>query len=278
MTQLQPKFQLWKPKDKELRFCVLSFNIIVIVQSLSCVQLFGTPSTAVHQAPLSFTISWSFLILMSIESMMPSNHLILCRPLLLLPLIFTSIRVFSNQTALGIRWQKYWCFSFNISPSNECSGLICCRIYWFKLLAVQGTLKNLLQHHRSKASVLWHWPFFIVQLSHPCMTKGKAIALTVWTFAGKVMSLFFNMLSLDCFSSKEHGSSNFMVVVTICSDFRAQENKVCHCFHCFPSIFDEVMGPDAMISIFECWILSQFFHSPLSPSSRGSLIPLHFLT
>ena len=145
---------------------MLSFNIIVIVQSLSRVQLFATPSTAVHQAPLSFTISYSFLKLMSIESMMPSNHLMLCHPLLLLPLIFTSIKVFYNQTAPGIRWQKYWSFSFNISPSNGCSGLICCRIYWFKLLALQGTLKNLLQHHNSKASILWHSPVFIVQLSH----------------------------------------------------------------------------------------------------------------
>ena len=158
------KLQLWKSKDKEFRFCVLSFNIIVIVQSLSHVQLFVTPSTSVRQAPLSFTISYSFLKLMSIEPMMPSNHLMLCHPLLLLPLIFTSIKVFSNQTALGIRWQKYWSFSFNISPSNGCSGLICYRIYWFKLLALQRTLKNLLSRIFSSTTVQKH-QFFGTQPS-----------------------------------------------------------------------------------------------------------------
>ena len=126
---------------------------------------------------------------------MPSSHLILCRPLLLLPSIFPSIRVFSNESALRIRWPRYWSFSFSISPSNEYSGLISFRIDWFDLLAVQGTLKSLLQHHRSKASVLWHSAFFIVQLSHPYMTTGKTIALTRWTFVGTVMSLLFNMLS-----------------------------------------------------------------------------------
>ena len=132
---------------------------------------------------------------MSIESMMPSNHLILCHPLLLLPSIFPSIRVFSNESVLCIRWPKYWSFSFSISPSNEYSGLISFRIDWFDLLAVQGTLKSLLQHHSSKASVLRNSAFFIVQLSHPYMTTGKTIALTRWTFVGKVISLLFNMLS-----------------------------------------------------------------------------------
>ena len=126
---------------------------------------------------------------------MPSNHFILCYPLLLLPSIFPSIRVFCNESVLRIRWPKYWSFSFNISPSNEYSGLISIRMEWLDLLAVQGTLKSLLQHHASKASILWHSAFFIVQLSHLYMITGKTIALTIWTFVGKVMSLLFNMLS-----------------------------------------------------------------------------------
>ena len=132
---------------------------------------------------------------MSIESVMPSSQLILCRPLLLLPPIPPSIRVFSNESALRMRWPKYWSFSFSISPSNECPVLISFRMEWLDLLAVQGTLKSLLQHHSSKASILWHSAFFTVQLSHPYMTTGKSIALTRWTFFGKVVSLLFNMLS-----------------------------------------------------------------------------------
>ena len=142
-----------------------------------------------------FTISRNLLKLMSIESVMPSNQLILCHPLLLLPLIFPSIRIFSNESVLCIRWPKCWSFSFSISPSNEYSGLISFRIDWFDLLAVQETLKSLLQHHSSKASILWHSAFFIGQLSHPYLTTGKTIALTRWTFVGKVMSLLLNMLS-----------------------------------------------------------------------------------
>ena len=159
------------------------------VQSLSCVQLFETPWTAAHQASLSITNSWSLLKLVSIESVMPSNHLILCHPLLLPPAIFPSIRVFSNELALLIIWPKYWSFSFNTSPSNEHPGLISFRMDWLDLLAVQGTLKSLLQHHSSKASILWYSAFFIVQLSHPYMTTGKTIALTRWAFVGKEMSL-----------------------------------------------------------------------------------------
>ena len=132
---------------------------------------------------------------MSIESVMPSNHLILCHPLLFLPSIFPSIRVFSNESVLHIRWPKYWSFSFSISPFKEYFGLISFRMDWLDLLAVQGTLKSLLQHHSSKASILWCSAFFIVQLSHPYMITGKTIALTRWTFVGKVMSLLFNMLS-----------------------------------------------------------------------------------
>ena len=151
--------------------------------------------TAARQASLSITNSQSLLKLISIELVMSSNHLILYRPLLLLPSIFPSIRVFSNKSVLRIRWPKYWSFSFGISPCNEYLGLISFRIDWFDLFAVQGTLKSLLQHHSSKASILQHSAFLMVQLSHPYMTTGKNIALTRWTFAGKVMSLLFNMLS-----------------------------------------------------------------------------------
>ena len=153
-----------------------------------------TPWTAADQASLSITNSQSLPKLMAIESVMPSNHLIFCHPLLLLPSIIPSIRVFSNESVLHIRWPKYWSFSFNISPSNEHSGLISLRMHWFDLLAVQGTFKSLLQHHSSKASFLWCSAFFIVQLSHPYRTTGKTIALTRRIFVGKVMSLHFNML------------------------------------------------------------------------------------
>ena len=170
-------------------------EITVVVQSLSCVQLSATPCTAACQASLSFTISRSWLKLMSVESVMPSNQLVLCCPLLLLPDAFPSIRVFSNESALCMRWPKYWSFSLSISPSNEYSGLISFRIGWLDLLAVQGTLKSLLRQHSSKASILWHSTFFMVQLSHPYMTTGKTIPLTRWTFVGKVTSLLLNMLS-----------------------------------------------------------------------------------
>ena len=164
-------------------------------QSLSRIRLFATPWTAAHQASLSITNSRSSPKLMSIESVMPSRHLILCRPLLLLPTILLSIRVFYNESALHIKWPKYWSFSFNISNSNEHPGLISFRMDWLNLLAVQGTLKSLPQHHSSKASILRCSAFFIVKLSHPYMTTGKTIALTKWKFVGKVMSLLFNMLS-----------------------------------------------------------------------------------
>ena len=173
-------------KSFENNTFLASFTFVV-VQSLSCVQLFATPWTAERQTSLSFTISRSLLKLMSIESVTPSNHLIL------LPSIFPSIRVFSNESALCIKWPKHW--SFSISPSNEFSGLISFRINWFDLLAVQRTLKSLLQHHSSKASILWCSAFLMVQLSHPYMTTRKTIALTIETFVGKVMSLLLNMLS-----------------------------------------------------------------------------------
>ena len=165
------------------------------VQSHSCVRLFVTPWIKAHQASLSITNSWSLLKLMSMESVMPSSHLILCHPLLLLPLNPPSIRVFSSESTLHMRWPNYWSFGFSISPSNEHPGLISFRMDWLDLLAVQGTLKNLLQHHSSKASILWCSAFFTVQFSHPYMTNGKSIALTRWTFVGKVISLLFNMLS-----------------------------------------------------------------------------------
>ena len=165
------------------------------VQLLSCVRLFATPWSAARQASLSSSNSWSLPKLTSMESVKPSNHLILCHPLLLPPSIFPSIRVFSNESVHHIRWPKYWSFNFSISPSNEHSRLISFRIDWFDLLAVQGTLKSLLQNHSSKASILQCSAFLILQLSHLYMTIGKAIALTRWTFIGKVMSLLFNMLS-----------------------------------------------------------------------------------
>ena len=165
------------------------------VQSLSRVRLFATPWTAACQASLSITNSQSLLKLMPIESVMPYNHLILCRPLLLLPSIFPSIWVFSDESALHVRWPKYWSFSFGIIRSKEHPGLMSFRMDWLDLLVVQGTLKSVLQHRSSKASILRHSALFTVQISHPYMTTGKTIALTRWTFVGKVMSLLFNMLS-----------------------------------------------------------------------------------
>ena len=173
---------------------IAQFSISLSVQSLSYVQLFATPWTAAYQASLSIN-SQSLLILISIKSVVPSNHLILCCRLLLPPSIFPSIRVFSNGSALHIRWPKYLSFSFNISPSNEYSGLISFRMDWLDLLAIQGTLKSLLQHHSSKVSILLCSVFFIVQLSHPYMNTEKTIGLTRRTFVGKVMPLLCNMLS-----------------------------------------------------------------------------------
>ena len=162
---------------------------------------------------------------------MPSSHLILCRPLLLLPPIPPSIRVFSNESALRMRWPKYWSFSFSIIPSKEIPGLISFRMDWMDFLAVQVTLKSLLQHHSSKASILRCSSFFTVQLSHPYMTTGKTIALTRRTFVGKEMSLLLNMLSRLVITFLPRSKClNFMTAITICSDFGAQKNKVCHCF------------------------------------------------
>ena len=214
---------------------------------------------------------------MSIESMMPSNHLILCHSLLL-PSVFPSIRVFSNESALHIRWPKYWSFSFSISPSDEYSGLISFRIDWFDL-AVQGTLKSLLQHHSSKASILRLSAFFMVQLSHPYMTTWKTITLTIQTFVSKVMSLLFNMLSRLVIAFLPR--SKCLLISSLQSPsaviLEPKRIKSVTVSTVSPSICHKVMRPDAVIFVF--WRLSfkPAFHSPFSLSSRGSLVPFHFL-
>ena len=205
------------------------------VQSLGRVHLFVTLWTAACQASLSITSSQILLKLMPFESVIPSNHLILCRPLLLLPSIFPSTRVFSNKPVLHIKWPKYWSFSFSISPPSEYSGLISFRIDWFDLLAVQGTLKSLLQHHSSKASILRHSAFFMVQLSHPYTTSGKTIALTRWTFVSKAMSLVFNMLSRLVIAFLPRSKRLFILWLKSPSAVILELlKKVSHCFHCFP--------------------------------------------
>ena len=200
------------------------------VQSLSRVQLCN-PWTSVHQASLFISNSRSLLKLMSIESVMPSNHLILCRPLLLPSSIFPSITVFANESALSISWPKYWSFSFNISPSNEFSGPISFRMDWLDLLAVQGTPKSILQHCSSKASILQHSAFLIVQLSHPYMTAGKTIALTRQTFVGKVMPLLFNMLSRWVITFLPRSKCILISWLQSPSAVILEPQKiVCHCF------------------------------------------------
>ena len=225
------------------------------VQSFKCVQPFATTWTAARQASLSITNSRSLLKLTHIESVMPSNHLTLCRPLLLLPSIFPCIRIFSNESVLYIRWPKCWSFSFSISPSNEHPRLISFRMDWLDLLAVQGTLKSLLQHHSSKASILRHSAFFTVQFSHPYMTTGKTSGLdrplTRRIFAGKVMSLLFNMLPrlvITFLPRSKHVLISWLqspsavileppkiksTTVSTVSPFGAPKDKVYHCFHCF---------------------------------------------
>ena len=205
------------------------------IQSLSHFWLFATPWIAARQASLPITNSWSSLRLTSIESVMLSSHLVLCHPLLLLPSILPSIRVFSNEPTLRVRWPKYWSFSFSINPSNEHPGLISFRIGWLDLLTVQGTLESLLQQHSSKAAMLRCSAFFTVQLSHPYTTTWKTIALTRQTLVGKVMSLLFNMLSRLAITflprSRHlliHGCSHHL------QWFWSPKYKVGHCFHCFP--------------------------------------------
>ena len=185
---------------------------------------------------------------MSIKSVMPSNHLILCQPLLLPPSIFPSLRIFSNESALRIRWPKYWSFSFSISPSNERSGLISFQMDWLDFLAVQGTLKSLLQHHSSKASILQHSAFFMVQLSHPYMTTGKTITLTRRTLVSKVMSLLFNVLSKLVISFYKGASFNFMAPVTMILEPPQKMSVTVSIVS--PSICHRVIRPDAMIFVF----------------------------
>ena len=230
------------------------YRLFSSVQSLSRVWLLATPWTAAHQASLSITNCRSLPKPMSIESVMPSNHLILCRPLLLLPSIFPSIRVFSNESALRITWPKYWSFSFNISPSNEYRELISFRMDWLDLIAVQGTLKSLFQHYSSKASILLRSAFFVVQLSHPYMTTGKTIALTRRTFVGKVMSLLFNMLSRLVITSLPR-SKHLLISLLQPPSAGILEPPKMKSVTVSPSICHfEVMGPNAMIFVF--WMLS----------------------
>ena len=206
------------------------------------------------QASQSITKSWNLLTFLSIESVMPSNHIILCRPLFLSPSVFSSIRVFSNVSALRVRWPKYWSFSFSISPSNEYSGVISFRMDWFDHLAVQGTLKSLLQHHSSKALILWCSVFFIVQHSHLYMTIRKTIALTRRTFVSKVMSLLFNILSRLVINflprSKFHLISWLQSPSAVILEPRPLKKKKITVSTVSPTISHEVMGPDAMILVF----------------------------
>ena len=207
-----------------------------------------TPWTAARQASLSITNSWSLLKLMSIESVMPSNHFILCHPLLLSS-IFPSLRVFSSESVLHIRWPKYLSFTFSISPSNKYSGLISFRMNWLNLLAVQRTLKSLLQHHSSKESILWCSAFFMVQLSHAYMSTGKTIALTRWTFVGKVMSPLFNMLSMLVITFLPQSKRLLISWLQSPSAVIWGPPKI-KSATVSPSICHEVMGPDAMIFVF----------------------------
>ena len=227
-------------------------EVISSVQLLSHIRLFATAWTEARQSSPSITNSRSLLKLMSIESVMPFNHLILCHPFLLSPSIFHSIRVFSNESVLCIRWPKYWSFSFSISPSNEYSGLISFRMDWLDLLAVQGTLKSLLQHHSSKASILQHSAFFIVQLSYPYMTTGKTIALTRQTFIDKVMSLLFNMLSRLVITFLPRGKHLLISLLQSPSAVILEPPKIksATVSTVSPSICHEVMGLDAMILVF----------------------------
>ena len=217
---------------------------IVTFQSLSRVWFFVTPLTAARQASLSLTIFWSLLKLMSIEPAIPSSHLIFFPPLLILPLIFPSIRIYCNESVLNIRWWKYWSFSFSISPSKDYSGLISFRIDWFDLLEVKGTLKSLLQHHSSKASILQCSAFFRAQHSHPYMTTGITITLTIWTVVGKVMSLLFNVLSRFVIAFLPR--SKCLLISWLQSQSAVIVSaSVCH----------ELMGLDAMILVFWLWLI-----------------------
>ena len=231
---------------------LLSMSSVSSVQLLSHVQLFATPWTAAHQTSLSITNYRSLLKLMSLEWVMPANHLTLCHPLLLPPSIFPSIRVFSSDSVLHSRWPKCWSFSFNICPSNEYSGMISFRMDLLDLLSVQETLKSLLQHHSSEASVLWHSAFFMVQFSHLHVTTGKSIALTRQTFVGKVMSLLFNMLSRFVIAVLPRSKSLLVSWLQSPSTVILEPQKIKSdtVSTVSPSISHEVMGPTAMILVF----------------------------
>ena len=255
------KLQNIKKKQKLLKITITFGS----VQSLSHVRLFATLWITGRQASLSITNSRSSLRLTSIKSVMPSSHLILCCPLLLLPPIPPSIRVFSNGSTLHMRWPKYWSFSFSISLSNEHPGLISFRMDWLDLLAVQRTLKSLLQYHSSKASILLGSAFFTIQLSHPYMTTGKTIALTRWTFFGKVISLLFNMLSRLVITFLPRSKRLLISWLQSPSAVILEPPKIKSdtVSTVSPSISHEVIGPEAMILVFWCWVLSQLLHSPL---------------
>ena len=249
------------------------------VQLLGRVQLFATPCTAACQGSLSITNSHSVLKLMSIESVMPSNHLIFCCPILLLSSIFPSIRVFPVKSVFRIRWLKYWSFSFSISPSNKYSGLISFRMDWLDLLAVQRTLNSLLKHHSSKASVLWCSAFFIVQLSHPYITTGKITALTRRTFVGKVTSLLFNMLSrlVIAFLPRSKHLLISWLQSPSAETWEPPKIKSLTVATVSPSTCHEVTGPDAMILVFlmlnfkPAFSLSSFIKRLFSSSSLSAI-------
>ena len=239
----------------------------------SC-PFFATPRTAAHQASLSFTVSWRLLKLWSIESVMLSNHLILCCPILLLPSVFLRFRIFSNKSVLCIRWPNW---NFSISPSNEYSGLISFRMDWFDLLAIQEALKSLLKHHNLKASILQRLAF-MVQLSHPHMTTGKTIALTIQIFVGKVVSLLLSALSrffIACLSRSKHLLISWLQSLsTVILEPKNIKPVSASTFSPSINIWHELMGLDAMISGFLMLNFKPAFHSPLSPSRKGSLGPV----
>ena len=266
--RLQRVGRAWRDLAQQYQFSSVVWSCLTLCDPMDC----STPGVPVHhQLP-------ELLQFMFIESEMPSNHLLLCRPLLFLTLTFPSIRNFSNESVLCMRWPKYWSFIFSISPSNGYLGLISFRMDWLDLLAVQGTLKSLLQHHSSKASILQLSAFFIVRLSHPYMTNVKTTALTRWTSVGKVMSLLFNMLSRSIITFLPRSKRLLISWLQSPSAVTLEPKKIKSLIVSIvsPSICHEVMGLDEMILVFECWVLSQLFHSPLSFSSRGSLV-LNFL-
>ena len=254
--------QQWICKDRELTYGHVGWgrrgwdiwrvtwkHAFSSVQSLSRVRFFATPWIAARQASLSINNPQSLLKLMSIESVMPSNHLILCHHLLFPPSVFPSIRVFSNESVLPVRWPKYWSSSFSISPSNEYSGMISFRMDWLDLLGVQGTLKSLFQHHSSKASICQCSAFFIVQLSHPYMTIGKTITWTKWTFVGKVISLLFNTMSMFVIAFLPRSNclhiSRLESPSTVILETKKRKSSTASTFS--SSICQEGMEPDAII-------------------------------